>query len=1314
MQFHTYGDVFNYLLNTESLELKELLKDKDRQWVGRVQEALLNIFAYLKLIDGYTDMEYSGGNYSKGKFKKISPSELFSLKWIRGDDKSDLTLVSEDTVLAFTSKGGNKIRLDDLEIQNIESDHKKRWKTYKLKVGILVPDKEVLRTTLERSRSTVKETVKECFDSGLVYDHNDLLIMFRKFKEQFTVKNWKELLDVSSKRMDLRFHQRYIVEKALNRLQNTNTISISAVARSGKTYMVLGLIERFGNKHNYVLLTTVPNETIDQYLKILDCYNFRNFDVYHLCNRNIQLASNVFKINKDAKLRNKKGNIIIVSTQYLKNKSKPVVWLKNLNCEIGFIDESHNGGTTELATGVMDLYMKNKRVHVTYTDLKPRVTYGISQEDRMVWDTYDNRICAKDTRREELIQRYPNDEKLIDQILEKYTEPDFEVYRKLPELVLVTPMFSTRKLEELRSLHFDYNSPGFNPRSAFMLAHNENTVYDKFENEEEIKKQTDLLCQCIDRTDRLAKRNGSRRFSTNNPGIIMIYLPIGNKSQIEKLSSTYKNFLGKCTYFKKYKICVINTDNNRQKKNGGVKNPIDVINNNYEQVKRDKKKGLIVLTGLQCSMGVSLPKCDIVVLMNNTSSIDRIVQMHYRCMTEDIGKKYGYVIDMNLSRVCSVVVDLAHKETKEGMNTADAIEKYVLKQNILNVCIDTDFSVENRKDEINKVLSKLISNVYYSDPDSITQEINKTRLQLNISEEIEETLYTYLKGAKVSPSKRTVKSSVSSEPKLGSGIIKIKDEESDGHESTKKKNNNVIDFCNDVLRHMIPLMCILTLRTKDYTIKGIFRKCCEDETLKSILLSQLKIWWGKELPKKFLSTFIKLFEMNDVDELDRLVHNIKNILETNMHSMQSLSASIDKYLIPQELEKKSNAEVSTPYNLRNEMLDTLPKSFWTRPRKVFEPACGKGGFLIDIISRFMIGLQERYKTPKKRYRIIVEKCLYWADINPVNVFICKLLLDPDSKYKLNYHQGDTLEFDTTKWNIDEFDLVVGNPPYATNPSLQNTKPIYNLFIEKFIDCCRYMLFVTPSRWFSGGKGLLKFRNMMKQRGDIKCIKHTDNAKDWFSNVEIKGGVSYFLKDSKFKGMCKFNGKKTDLNEYDIIMKPQYKHIVDQLQHYDKISDIYMNAGYYKIRTNDKRLKDKGKIPVLVSSLKSKNRLMYMDSHDKHKDRTWKVVTCRASGKGGDGFSYMRISKSNELYTDSYVGFRASSKKEAKSIMSYLNCKLPNYMLSIRKISQDINTDTCKWIPRVPFDRIWDDQQVYDYFELDKKSQKIIENTVSRQ
>ena len=82
--------------------------------------------------------------------------------------------------------------------------------------------------------------------------------------------------------------------------------------------------------------------------------------------------------------------------------------------------------------------------------------------------------------------------------------------------------------------------------------------------------------------------------------------------------------------------------------------------------------------------------------------------------------------------------------------------------------------------------------------------------------------------------------------------------------------------------------------------------------------------------------------MSDNDEVNQLIKTIKEIFINSKDDINELSKNIDKYLIPEELEKKNNAEVSTPYKLRNEMLDTIPNNFWKKPRKMLNYYCIHG------------------------------------------------------------------------------------------------------------------------------------------------------------------------------------------------------------------------------------------------------------------------------------------------------------------------------------------------------------------------------------
>jgi len=140
------------------------------------------------------------------------------------------------------------------------------------------------------------------------------------------------------------------------------------------------------------------------------------------------------------------------------------------------------------------------------------------------------------------------------------------------------------------------------------------------------------------------------------------------------------------------------------------------------------------------------------------------------------------------------------------------------------------------------------------------------------------------------------------------------------------------------------------------------------------------------------------------------------------------------------------------------MLDKIPVKFWTSIKKVFEPCAGKGGFIVDIIDKFMIGLEEAIPDKKERYKTIVEECLYFSDINSTNIFICKLLTDP-------YNEGNTLKLSIKeKWDIEGFDAIIGNPPYAEQKAKGDNK-LYLAFISYSIKNLydnALLLFIVPT------------------------------------------------------------------------------------------------------------------------------------------------------------------------------------------------------------------------------------------------------------
>ncbi|MEI2702576.1 MAG: Eco57I restriction-modification methylase domain-containing protein [Baekduia sp.] len=131
----------------------------------------------------------------------------------------------------------------------------------------------------------------------------------------------------------------------------------------------------------------------------------------------------------------------------------------------------------------------------------------------------------------------------------------------------------------------------------------------------------------------------------------------------------------------------------------------------------------------------------------------------------------------------------------------------------------------------------------------------------------------------------------------------------------------------------------------------------------------------------------------------------------------------------------------------------------------------------------------------------------------------------------------------------QFDVIVGNPPYQIDDGGHNASatPIYQHFVRAALDLRpRYVVMITPSRWFMGGKGLGDFRDQMLADKHIKRLVDYPKLYDCFPGVKLRGGVSYFLWDRDHNGACQvqtmWEGSPLgppvirDLDAYDVLVR----------------------------------------------------------------------------------------------------------------------------------------------------------------------------------
>ncbi|GAA1892170.1 Eco57I restriction-modification methylase domain-containing protein [Paeniglutamicibacter psychrophenolicus] len=486
------------------------------------------------------------------------------------------------------------------------------------------------------------------------------------------------------------------------------------------------------------------------------------------------------------------------------------------------------------------------------------------------------------------------------------------------------------------------------------------------------------------------------------------------------------------------------------------------------------------------------------------------------------------------------------------------------------------------------------------------------------------------------------------------------------------------------------------------------------------------------------------------------------------------------------LAQLSNDEVPTPPKLARAMLDLLPDDVWRRPDFVWlDPFSKSGVFLREIATRLFEGLADWEPDFAVRREHILRSMLHGASITEMTGIISRRSLycsanasGPHSIVRFAEPQGnlpfipaahdfqangrcslcnapEELErgegrenyaysfihgtYPTQEMANMKFDVIVGNPPYQIDSDGNTrTMPIYQKFVDQAIALDpRYVLMITPSRWFAGGLGLDDFRTRMI--ADRRLAKLVDNPKifDCFPGVKIRGGVSYFLWDREHHDDTEFSTRidgtirstvRRDLRKGEgvLVRDNRAAVIIERVAQlgYPSVEETFGPQVPFGLRTNFAGSLESpfpNSIPLIYGTRVGYVRDDQLERNHAWVDR-WKVLLPKASsgdtpldGEGniidvvtGAPIALAPGSACTQTY---FVAGVFHSAAETENYANYLATKFVRFLVLQRKVTQDITPDRFRFAPMLDMTRSWTDEELYDHFQLTPEERDYINLTI---
>lgn len=329
----------------------------------------------------------------------------------------------------------------------------------------------------------------------------------------------------------------------------------------------------------------------------------------------------------------------------------------------------------------------------------------------------------------------------------------------------------------------------------------------------------------------------------------------------------------------------------------------------------------------------------------------------------------------------------------------------------------------------------------------------------------------------------------------------------------------------------------------------------------------------------------------------------------------------------------------------------------------------------------------------------------------------------------------------------KFDYCIGNPPYQSEQQGEShyAVPVYHSFMEAAFSVADKVELITPARFlFNAGQTPKEWNQKMLQDEHFKVLEYQEDAKKIFQNTDIKGGVSITYRDSTkiFGAIKQFSVYKEINTILDKVMASMDDNNIGNIINVaSKFNLNNLSKDFPELSNRERRLSsnvltldcfNKSKIKdtdiLVYGVINNKREKRYID--EKYIDTTainiekYKVVLPKAEGNGrfGEIVTNPEILPPHSAYTHTFYGIGYFDNEiEAKNVISYVKTKFARALLSILKVTQNVNSDTWKYVPMQDFsdnsDINWNcsikeiDKQLFSKYGLTQEEIDFIESNV---